>query len=326
MKVLILRFSSIGDIVLTTPVLRCLKTQLGNIEIHYATKKQYRPLLSSNPYIDKLNLLDEDLSALTNELKKENFDLVIDLHRNLRTAVIKSRLRKKSSSFQKLNVRKWLEVRFKLHVLPKKHIVDRYLDTVSHLGIKNDGKGLDYFIPDEEKIPVSTLPAFCRNGYTAVVIGAIHNTKKLPVEKLCELCLNIKTAVILIGGPEDKENGDQIASADPQKIWNACGLFSLNGSASLLQMAQKVYSHDTGMMHIAAALQKDIVSIWGNTIPEFGMFPYYGDRLTLEEQRSMKKVLEVEHLYCRPCSKIGYDKCPQGHFRCMCMIDLSSAG
>ena len=129
MKVLIVRFSSIGDIVLTTPVARCIKTQLENVEDHYATKNQYRSILENNPYIDKIFVLKDNLNELIAELKKENYDVVLDLHNNLRTRILKWKLGIRSHSFNKLNVEKWLMVNFKINKLPDVHIVDRYLET-----------------------------------------------------------------------------------------------------------------------------------------------------------------------------------------------------
>ena len=323
-KILILRFSSIGDIVLTTPVMRCIKKQLPDTEIHYATKKHYASILNANPYISKLHLFeDKKLPALMDDLAKEKFDLVIDLHNNLRTFLIKNNLNIASNTFRKINFQKWLMVKLKINRLPDKHIVDRYLDTTKELGIVNDGKGLDYFIAENDIVSISSLPVSHQNGFVAVVIGALHYTKKLPNEKLIELCNKINQPIILIGGKEDFENGE-IISSSKQNIYNACGKYSINQSASLIQQSLKVITHDTGMMHIAAAFKKDIISIWGNTIPEFGMYPYFGDERTLEQQRSANKILEIKGLYCRPCSKIGFEKCPKGHFKCMREIQFDT--
>ncbi|MFI5172011.1 MAG: glycosyltransferase family 9 protein [Chitinophagales bacterium] len=322
-KILIIRFSSIGDIVLTTPVIRCIKKQL-NAEIHFATKKQFASVLSANPYISKLHVLeDKMLPELVDALNKEKFDLIVDLHNNLRTFLIKSNLGLESRSFNKLNFQKWLMVKFKINRLPEKHIVDRYLETVKDFGVANDGEGLDYFIPEKEMVDVQTLPVLFQNGFIAFVIGAMHFTKKLPAEKAIELCSKFSLPVVLIGGREDFDAGEKIASSNIEKIYNACGKYSINQSASLLQQAIKVYTHDTGMMHIAAAFKKNIVSIWGNTIPEFGMYPYFGAGNNLMQQRQSGKIMEVNGLKCRPCSKIGFERCPLGHFNCMMLQDIS---
>ena len=325
MKVLVIRFSSIGDIVLTTPVIRCLKTQLNSCEVHYCTKKQYAGILEGNPYIDKVHLLQNSLNELVSELKREKFDYIVDLHNNLRTRIIKLRLHSRSSSFDKLNYQKWLMVNFKINVLPNRHIVDRYMDTVAPLGVSMDNLGLDYFIPEKDEVESTWLPETHRKGYVAYAIGAQHNTKKLPLNRMIELCDKINKPIVLLGGKEDVENARQIESFFERKksheqyeegllalnkktiIYNACGKFNLNQSASLVKGASHVFSHDTGLMHIASAFKKDIYSIWGNTIPDFGMYPF----------RTRFIILEKKGLNCRPCSKIGYHECPEKHFLCM---------
>lgn len=307
-KILIIRFSSIGDIVLTTPVVRCLKQQVSGAEVHYLVKEQFCSVVEHNPYIDKVHTIREDVAEVIDELRSEKFDCVVDLHHNLRSARVKMKLHVPSSSFNKLNVQKWLAVNLKWNLLPKVHIVDRYMDTVKRLGVSNDGKGLDYFISPADEVDRSVLPQQHRQGFIAFVIGAQHYTKRLPPEKIKFICKKLSLPVILLGGPEDAQRGEEIAAGD-EKIFNACGKFSLAQSASLVRQAEYMITHDTGLMHIAAAFKKRIYSVWGNTIPEFGMYPYMPGEGS--------KIIEVKNLYCRPCSKLGYNKCPQGHFRCM---------
>jgi heptosyltransferase-2 len=244
-------------------------------------------------------------------LKAEQYDYIIDLHNNLRTLRIKRTLKVKSFSFDKLNIQKWLLTALKINVLPKLHIVDRNLATLSSFNVLNDGKGLDYFIPEKDKVKDKDIPASHHFGYIGIVIGAALETKKLPVHRLKELCSKINYPIILLGGPEDKANGDLIAATDDIKIYNSCGKFNLNESADLVRRSKLIISHDTGLMHIAAALKKPIVSIWGNTVPDFGMTAYYGND-TITDTR-----FEVTGLSCRPCSKIGYNQCPKKHFNCM---------
>lgn len=315
MKILILRFSSIGDIVLTTPVIRAVKTQLG-AEVHYATKRKFETVLEENPYIDRIHFLDDSLSDLIGRLRKERFDYIVDLHNNLRTRIVKICLLVRSRSVNKLNLAKWLMVNFKINRLPDVHIVDRYLAAASGLGVKADALGLDYYIPERDEVPLDMLPAPHRSGYVAYAIGGLHNTKKLPVNKMVELCRRINYPIVMLGGKEDVDKAEevirQIDSRDGNgmgstMLWNACGKFNLSQSASLLKSARCVFTHDTGLMHIASALRKEVFSIWGNTIPAFGMFPY----------RTQNTFLENKGLSCRPCSKIGFSKCPKGHFQCM---------
>ena len=308
-KILIIRFSSIGDIVLTTPVVRCLKKQL-NVELHYLTKSSFGGILNNNPYLDKVHTIDKEISKeLIQELKGENFDFVVDLHNNLRTLRIKKALKVQSKSFPKLNIQKWLLVNLKINKMPNVHIVDRYLETVIHLGVKNDNEGLDYFIPEASKVDLSRLPQEQSKEYVAVVIGGQHATKMIPTKKLIELCKKLAEPIVLLGGPEDASRADKIVEAVGAKVFNACGKFKLDESASLVQQANWIITHDTGLMHIAAAFKKRIVSVWGNTVPELGMYPYLAD--------SKSKIVEVKELSCRPCSKIGFAKCPKTHFKCM---------
>ncbi len=313
MKFLVIRFSSIGDIVLTTPVVRCLKKQVADAEVHFLTKQGFRGIVDTNPYIDKVHVLADSFELMLHELQTEEYDYIIDLHHNLRTLRIKRFLKKvKSVSFNKLNVEKFILTNLKINMLPDKHIVDRNMATVSSFGVTNDGEGLDYFIPDRDVVDNRDLPTSHLHGYIAVVIGAALATKKLPLHKLKEICSAIDHPLILLGGKEDYEDGKAIAAVDEVKIYNACGKFSLNESADLVRRSKLVISHDTGLMHIAAALQKPLVSVWGNTIPEFGMYPYYG-----KYSKQHFDVVEIKKLWCRPCSKIGYKKCPRGHFNCM---------
>jgi ADP-heptose:LPS heptosyltransferase len=330
MKLLILRFSSIGDIVLTTPIIRVLKTQIDNAEVHFATKAQYKELFEANPYVDKVHYLHDSLADLIHSLAAENFDFIVDLHHNLRTWRIKWALGRKSSSFRKLNVEKWLMVNMKINKLPNIHIVDRYMEAVRPLGVKMDALGLDYFIPEKDEVPLEWLPGEYRSGYVVYAIGAQHATKRLPVNRMVELCDKINKPILLLGGKEDFETGETITAffsregqhLDTEKVldelnkrtivYNACGKFNINQSASLVKQSRYVFTHDTGLMHIAAAFRKEVFSIWGNTIPSFGMYPY----------RTRFTILENNHLSCRPCSKIGFDKCPRGHFKCMTKIDF----
>lgn len=307
-KFLILRFSSIGDIVLTTPVIRCLKKQHPNAEIHYFTKSKFGFLLKDNPYIDKLWLLDSSDPDPLPQLRNENFDYIVDLHRNLRTLKIKLTLGKPSFSFQKLNVQKFLLTNFKINRLPNIHVVDRYLATLRCFGIVNDNAGLDYFIPIQDLVQIESLPVSHQIDFVAYAIGGQHFTKKLPVPKMIELCRKIDRPIILLGGKEDYDAGENLRLAiGNHYIFNACGKYNFNQSASIIEKAKIVFTHDTGLMHVASAFKKTIYSIWGNTVPAFGMYPY---KTTFE-------VIENNSLSCRPCSKIGHSSCPKKHFKCM---------
>lgn len=317
-KILIIRFSSIGDIVLTTPVIRCLKKQLQGCEVHFLTKSSFLQVVEPNPYIDRIHILNDNLEEVISRLKVEKFDFIADLHNNLRSRKVILSLGVPSKSFPKLNIRKWLLVNLKWKVMPELHIVDRYLETVSSLGVTNDGQGLDFFVKSGSETALQQLPEFMNSGFIALVIGANHATKKLPVTQLKQLVQHLKYPVLLVGGPEDEATGNEISSGQDQKVFNGCGKFSLAASAFLVSRARVVITHDTGLMHIAAAFEKKIISVWGNTVPEFGMYPY------LKKGSGESIIIQNNELNCRPCSKIGYQKCPKKHFKCMNDLDMNA--
>ncbi len=316
LKVLVIRFSSIGDIVLTTPVLRCLK-KLGekDVEVHFVTKRRFAAILQDNPHVDYLHLLDGKLSELISRMRKERFDFVIDLHHNTRSAIVKLALGRPSASFHKMNIKKWLLTNFKINRMCPLHVVDRYFTAAAALGVKHDGKGLDFFLPEGMTGLPAVLPPSFHKPFIAFAIGGRHATKRMPNEKIISIIKKLPLPVVLLGGNADSDNGKQIARTGGQQIFNACGLLSLQESAFVVKKAEVVIAHDTGLMHIAAAFNKHIVSVWGNTVTDFGMYPY------MPNHNDKLHIAEVKNLPCRPCSKIGYKKCPKGHFDCMMKID-----
>jgi ADP-heptose:LPS heptosyltransferase len=316
MKVLIVRFSSIGDIVLTTPVIRILKSRPETL-VHYVVFRKFSQVLKHNPYIDKVITVDRSIREVIPELRSYDYDLIIDLHRNIRTLSLKLRLLKPFVTFRKLNLRKLLLVVFRLNYMPEVHVVDRYLKTLDKLMLTNDFLGLDYHIADADFHALDQLPPWCNEGYYAIVVGGRYPTKIFPPAKVREVVMQLNKPVVLVGGQEDFGRGAEICEEIPaEKAFNACGRFSLNESAAIIAKASVVLTNDTGLMHIAAAFKKKIVSVWGNTVPALGMTPYLPLHL---QHRSV--IIQRDDVKCRPCSKLGYDKCPRRHFDCMLNID-----
>ena len=311
-KILIIRLSSIGDIVLTTPVLRSLRACFPESQIHYLIKAQYQELLEYCPHIDQLHVFRGNLRETIPQLRAEKYDVIIDLHKNLRSHLIRWGLSVKTFSFDKLNWEKFVLTRFKINKLPPVHIVERYAQAILPLGCKLDQEGLEIFIPETlRESAAGDLYNKLSVRPVGVVIGAKYGTKRWPKEYFVDLLNRLERPVLLIGGEEDFKRGKFIAENLEVPCINMIGLASLLESAALLNQCDFIITHDTGMMHIASALGKRIYSLWGNTTPEFGMSPYKTDH----------SILEVKNLDCRPCSKIGYERCPKGHFRCM--MDLS---
>jgi ADP-heptose:LPS heptosyltransferase len=315
-KILVIRFSSIGDIVLTTPVVRALHEQLG-ADVHFLTKAAFAPILQFNPHVSRVITLAENLEDTLKDLREQNYDQIIDLHHNLRTQRIKSALRKPATPFHKLNFQKWLLVRFGINRLPDVHIVDRYMDAANGLGIASDGKGLDFFIPVDKVVDVQSVFGLTSGSYVSIVTGAAHQTKCMTTEQMIRLCHLLARPVVLLGGKGEMEKADDIIRATKMlQVKNACGKLDILQSASVIQQSGVVITPDTGLMHIAAALGKPQVVVWGNTVPQFGMYPYYS------EGQTNWVGFEQDQLKCRPCSKLGYPQCPKGHFRCMLDHDL----
>ena len=354
MKILVIRFSSIGDIVLTTPVIRCLKNQISDVEIHVLTKKKFSSLYKTNPYINKVYEYDDSLKKNIEELKLENYDYIVDLQKNKRSIRVTRALHKPHSSFPKLNFKKFLLTTFKINLMPDIHIVDRYFKAVEKLGVTNDYQGLDFFISEKNDYPLSELPENFQKGYHAFVIGGTYKTKILPAVKIVEIIQKLNEPVILLGGPDDVERAEevirqttnfpvpepvegtigefgtstssvteiskisksqQLSNLTTQQLISLVGKINLEQSASIVKKAKSVLTNDTGLMHIAAAFHKNIVSVWGNTVPELGMYPY------LPNEKEKCHIVECKDVKCRPCSKLGFKECPRKHFNCMMKIN-----
>ena len=307
LKILVVRLSSMGDIIYTTPVVRCLKLQLPNAEIHFLTKATFKYIYEGNPFVDKLLLLEDSLTETIRQIKAEKYDQIIDLHNNLRTAIIKLRVGVPASTYKKQPLKKWFFLKWRWNLVSAKHLVERYLEAVDFLGVKNDHQPINYYLKQqyqlEDLLPASHLP-----GFVVFIIGATHFTKRMPNEKVAAICSEIDLPVVLLGGADVQENGNMVASFTGIKTYNACGKLTLDQSVFILTKAQKIMGFDTGLTHIAEAFDRPIASIWGSTTPDLlGVWPY---------EAKNAQVVGID-LYCRPCSKFGLEKCPLGHFKCM---------
>ena len=309
-KFLVIRFSSIGDIVLTSPIVRRLKLQTGG-EVHILTKQSFKGLWENNPYVDRIHTIQNKVGEVISTLESESFDEIIDLHNNLRSLQVKKALGIPSWSFPKLNFQKWILVNFKVDRLPDVHIVDRYMETVHHLGVIDDGDGLDFFLPVDTRDVTEDLPANFSGNYIGFVIGGQHEGKMLSEAKIARLCREFSRPVVLLGGPEDREKGNRIEThLGKDKVFNAAGQYSLMESAILVREASVILTHDTGLMHIASAFKKRVISLWGGTVPELGMYPY--------RPGEGSEILEVKH-FMRPSSKLGSRK---GIYRLWNFMDM----
>jgi ADP-heptose:LPS heptosyltransferase len=318
MKILVIRFSAIGDIVLASPVLRCLKKQLPNCALHFLTKQSFKAVTEANPYVNTFFYFNgNNLNQLITQFKTENYDYVIDLQNNSKSLKIKWALSKPFYAIDKLNVEKFILTNLKINVMPNRHITQRSLDTVAALGVIDDGEGLDYFILEGQHTQPHDLPKAHSFGFVAIVIGASYATKQVPINVMQQFCSQLNYPIILVGGPEDAATGAAIASVDTIKIYNSCGKFNLHESADIVRQAKLVISNDTGMQYIACAFNKKIIALWGSTTPKLQVQPYYGTN------HAPKHVNVIQNLWCQPCTKFGKKKCPLGHYNCMAQINVN---
>jgi len=296
-KILVIRFSAIGDILLTFPVVEALVDKYPSAEIHFLTKPSNEPVLDLLSNKVQPRFLQESLVQTAKQLRGERYDLVIDLHNNLRTFLLQVLLMKGSwHRFRKLNLQKWLFTAFKWNTLPKVHVVDRYAQAASvrpasvNLAVSNTNV-------------VESLPSH----YVAWVMGATFSTKQFPLSKLIETIERLDMPIVLLGGEKENPLASSLQAHFPSLI-SYVGKTSLSEAAFVLSKAKVVVTNDTGLMHLAAFYAKPMVCIWGNTVPAFGMYPY---------QSTPVFHAQVSDLSCRPCSKIGHNTCPKGHFECM---------
>lgn len=311
MKILVVRFSSIGDVVLTTPVVRCLKEQLKNAELHFITKNAFKPVLEGNPHIDRIITINKSVDEVIDVLKQEHYDYVVDLHNNIRTLRLKRALKVKSSAFPKKNFSKLLLTTFRINRMPKVHVVDRYFEAVKMLGVKNDLKPCDFYLSENDVVDLASYKLSEKN-FIAVAMGAQFATKQIPVSLMSEILGQVEKPIVLLGGPTDLERAAELSALlENKQVIDLCGKLSLRQSAFMTKACSKLLTGDTGLMHIASCFETQIVSVWGNTVPDFGMYTY------APQNPSLYSIHEVEGLSCRPCSKIGYKECPKKHFNCM---------
>jgi ADP-heptose:LPS heptosyltransferase len=318
-KLLIIRFSSIGDIVLVTPVIRAIKNQIKDVELHFLTKERNALIIANDPYIDKIYTFKVSTKEIIKELKHEHFTHIVDLQKNMRSLSLALRLHTTYSTFPKLNIRKWFFTNFKLNFLSPLHVIDRYFVAVKKLGVQNDGSGAKYHLVEEDFNSVENLPDNYDNGYVAVACGSMHATKQIPKDIIIKICEEINLPVILLGDKSDRTKALEIEKTVGVKVFNVCGALNISQTAAIIAKARLMITADTGLMHIAAALERNIIAVWGNTCREFGMYAYKPENADFEVVD-----FEVKNLKCRPCSKLGYRQCPKHHFKCMRNQDVKA--
>ncbi len=319
-KILVIRLSSIGDIILTSPMLRVLKTAHPDCELHFITRTEYRELLEYDPHIDRLMLVDTSegssgLEALNLSLAREHYDAVFDLHNNFRSRRLRNGLSAHLHCINKRGLRRFLLVAAHVNTYGEVLAVpDRYIETAARYGIAPDTEGPRLYLTEEiRKVAARKLsdagvdPGVALTGCCP---GSRHFTKRWPTEQFSELASSLAAngaVLLLFGGADDRETAAAIRSAAPANVHDLTGQLSLLETAAAMEHCRAVIANDSGLMHMATAMRRPVVALFGSTVREFGFFPYHSPAV----------VLETEGLRCRPCTHIGRASCPKGHFACM---------
>lgn len=289
-KILVIRFSSIGDIILTTPIIRCLNLQL-NAEVDILTKRKYKEILLTNSYLRNIRTLSEDTKETITLLKYQRYDFIIDLQNNFRSLQIRLALGIRSYTYSKFTLKRYLLIYFGINLL-NNHIVDRYFQSVRRLGVSNDDKGIDYLVSTKIDVKFNI-----DQDYICWCVGGTYENKKLSTDQILNVVSRLNIPVVFIGGNEDKQMIAKIINhVNSKHIYNFCGQTSIQESAYLLHQSKLVLTNDTGMMHISSAFDNSIIAFWGCTKPSLGFEPY----IKYKQFRNI-----ITPLSKRPCSKHG---------------------
>ena len=304
-KILIVRFSSLGDILLTTPLIRSLGKQYNQLKIDFVIKKQFEDVVLNNPHLNKVFSIGnfDELKEVKNELIKNSYDAVIDLQNNFRSRKLVSGISKNIFRFNKPNVSKFLLVNFKINFL--KEIIPipvRYANSIPNFRL--DDKGLELFLPEDITPQIDRT-----NDIIGLCPGSVHKTKMWPEEYFIEIgnmFVKNNFKVVLLGGKSDREICKKIAGLIPTAI-DLSNDNKLYETSANMKKCKTVICNDSGLMHTAVASNVPVVALFGSTVKEFGFAPY----------KSKSLVIENNSLSCRPCSHIGLAECPKQHFDCM---------
>ena len=321
LRILAVRFSSIGDIVLITPLLRALKTRYPDCYLAVVTKEEFAPLLRHNPSIDRVIEFapSERLTRLARDLRAERFTHHLDLHGSMRSRALRWLVRGRWHGYPKHRLARTTLIRTKRNIYRPgtPPVAERFFAAARGLGVAPDGGPPDLYLDPEEREQARNWLSNRGLGEDRPVVVvapmAAHFTKRWPVahwQALVSTLTASRVDIVVVGGPEDVAVCESVADAGGTHAASAAGPTGLQGTASLIERAKLVVAGDTGVMHMSTALDTPVVALFGPTVKALGFFPY----------KARATVLELD-LACRPCSKMGGPACPLGHHRCLIDID-----
>ena len=305
-RIAIIRLSSFGDVLLSTPMIRSLRAALPDSHLTMISRHPFSSMIEHHPDLSEVMIYSEHLEF------PDPFDLVIDLQHNFRSKRLLKRMTyTQKVTYQKQQLSRFFYVNMKIGSFntPIRSVVERYHDTIQEFEIPLISERPDYHIHGQYQRPTN-------DPYIVIAPGAAHVTKQWPESNYLQLIERMKLTysnhrIVLLGGPAEISTSDHLKSRHPELI-NKTGHTSFDESAFIIKHANLVICNDSSMMHMANAMDRPIVVFFGSTTERFGFFPY----------GAKYEVLQQNELRCRPCSHIGRSACPEGHFRCM--LDLTS--
>jgi lipopolysaccharide heptosyltransferase II len=326
-KILVIRASSIGDILLATPLVRLLRQRFQKAQIDFVVKTQFADVLRSNPHIDNLYRLDTKngrigLKQIRKELCSNGYDLVVDIHNNFRSSYLRRQKGARIVTLRKYKFYRFLLVQFGWNIYRNiKPVYQRYIETVADYGIVDDNRGLEFFTDQDEQKQIDEM--LRQRGFQGerlticMAPGASKETKRWPVERFAnvaeQLIAKHNAQIILLGDNHDAELTEKITASLGDEVIDLAGHLDIMQAACALSRADVALTNDSGLMHLATALGKPTVAVFGSTVRELGFFPVGENNI----------VVENNSISCRPCTHIGRHKCPKKHFKCM--MDISAA-
>ena len=306
-SILIIRLSSLGDIILTSPLIKEVRKKYPDARIDFVVKKEYAGIISQFPWISNINSLDttkgtEEIQRLNREFRETGYDHILDLHNNFRSRRLRRGVAGSHHVIDKRTFKRWLLVKAKINLLTDEpDIIGRYFETAKALNIIDSGEGATF----GKQFPTSPAKK------AALCPGAKHWNKRWPAESYLEVANNLIDRgfhIEFFGSPEESEYVNGITSQLPQnRITNLCGKLPLEELPTRMAECSLAITNDSGLMHVAAAIGIPTIAIYGPTVSEFGFMP----------RNKNVQIVENLNLDCRPCTTIGLDHCPKGHFKCM---------
>ena len=313
LSILVVRFSSIGDILLTTPLIRALKRRHPEARLVFATKRAFAPLIADNPHVAQVVALEpeEPVRHFAARLRAFAPTHTLDLHGSLRSLALRALVGGRWRGYRKRKLSRAVLISTKIDIY-KTHtpVAERYFEAAQDLDVRPDGGPPEFFLGAGARARAAEWLAargLGRARVAALAPGAAHFTKRWPLAHWAALAERLRAAgyaPVIVGGAADRGVAQRLADQAP----SVAGEFSLQETGALLAASAVVVSGDTGVMHMATAVRVPLVALFGPTVSQFGFFPYH--------PAAPHAVLEVA-IDCRPCSAQGGDRCPMGHHRCL---------